>query len=665
MDGLLTEEQLELQQRLRFDTPFWAGGVTKDATGRWVTPAPSAPFRGCAKILDKRKVIVPAIAKPWQLELDEILEGQRARGLPMRVIILKARKLGFSTWIALKFLQRCTQLPDQAAVVVAQDTDTAGSILDIGRRAYSHLPSAIELPIGFSIKPDLIHVGESKNGRKHMIFGERSKQFRYSGATGDSIFEIDTAGSPSAGRGTTPNLLHLSEIAFWESEQAREKMLAMLEALPYEQETICAMESTANGLNHFYKRWVSAREGSADPDRSGEVYAPLFVPWWRDGTCSIQFSTDEGRERFLASIGNTRELGEIVEDEPMLQELYDVTPEQLLWRRMKIQEQPDKSVQTFNQENPHSDEVAFIGSGHTVYSGILIARAIKQTEAAAEPVGGTLRVPADAWEERRTRSGTRLIPTSAVWAPREVKSHDEHLLEVWEHPLKAANAPLTVVQDGVERPSTEVERRTGAYVLFCDVAGGEGSTLSEGDYHAVKVFDHHTRVEVAMHNSRMELQLLPLWLLQIALYYNEARLAVEVNNMGIHVVEVLHKEYRYRRMYRREAIGVVEDQESNRAGWETNRATKPAMEGTFMEMLGSDLHGGLRDPQTARQLSTYVVVQKTPSSTPKHEAQAGEYDDRLMAAMGAQQIMSMRRPPKIGDKRVDPLSFLPDSVTGY
>lgn len=656
MQSLLTEEQAALQQRLRFDTPFWTGGVTKDANGGWVYPAPDAAFKGCAKILDKRQRVVPAVAHPWQLELDEILENQRARGLPMRCIILKSRKLGFSTWIALKFLQRCTQLPNQRAVVVAQDTDTAGTILDMGKRAWSHLPDEAMLPIGFSIKPQLIHEGNTKNGRKHMVFGERSKMARHAGATDDSVFEVDTAGSPMAGRGTSPNLLHLSEIAFWESEQANRKMLAMLEALPYEPETICAMESTANGLNHFYKRWISAKEGSADPDRSGEVYEPLFVPWWRDQNCSIQFASEEGRVRFEDSIGKTSELGEVAEDEPMLQELYGCTPEQLLWRRMKIQEQPDKAVETFNQENPHSDEVAFIGTGHTVFSGVLIARAIKATEAAPEPVTGTLR--STSWEERRTRSGVKNIPLSASWVPRESVKHDEYLLDVWEHPLKKDNAPMTVVQDAVERPATLFERRDGAYVVFCDVAGGQrASTLSQGDYHAIKVFDHHTRMEVAMHNSRMELQDLPLWLLQIALYYNEARLAVEVNGMGIAVVETLHNEYRYRRMYRREVVGVVEDQDSNLAGWETNKRTKPAMEGTFMEVLGSELAGGIRDPQTARQMQTYVVNDKG-----QHLAQPGEYDDRLDAAMGAQQVMAMRRPPRLGPKLargdvpVDPVS---------
>jgi hypothetical protein len=634
--------------------------VTRDASGRWVLPAPGA-FQGCAKILNKSRQIVPAIPHPWQLEFDALMEGQRAKGLPMRVIVLKSRKLGFSTWIALKFLQRVTQLPNQAAVVVAQDTDTAGTILDMGKRAWANLPDEHELPIGFSIKPQMIHEGATKNGRKHMIFGEKAKIARRHGAVNDSIFEVDTAGSPNAGRGTDPNLLHLSEIAFWESAQARNKMLSMLEAVPYEAETIVAMESTANGLNHFYKRWVSAKEGNADPDRSGEVYAPLFVPWWRDQNCSIQFASAEGRERFVNSIGNTAEMGEVAEDEPMLVELYGCTPEQLQWRRMKIQEQPDRAVQAFNQENPYSDEAAFIGTGHTVFSGVLIARGIKAAEAAPTPVTGTLRVPDSAWKERNTKSGTKRVPQTALWVPREQAKHGEHLLDVWEPPRHAAEVPLTIVENGVERPATDFERRDGAYVLFADVGGGEAGTLTAGDYHAVKVFDHHTRQEVAMHNSRMPLEDLPLWLLLIALYYNEARLAVEVNNMGIYVVQTLHKEYRYRRMYRREQLGVVEDQESNRAGWETNQSTKPAMEGNYMEALASDLCGGLRDPQTARQMQTYVVNDKG-----KHEAQPGEYDDRIMAAMGAQMVMSLRRPPRIGGERRKGGAYRPaDPITGY
>lgn len=641
------------EDRLRYDTPFWAGGVVKDSAGRWVNPAPGA-FQGVAKILDKRKRIVPAIARPWQLELDEALEAQRAAGLPMRVIILKARKLGMSTWLALKFLQRVTQLRFQMAVVVAQDVPTAGGILDMAKLAWTELPNEDALGFGFSIKPALIRQGETENGRKHMVFGEPSRFVRAERATGESTFMIDTANSPSSGRGTNPNLLHLSEVAFWEAAQAYRKMLSMLEALPYEPETICALESTANGLNHFHSRYMNAKQGTAEPE-TGEVYTPIFVPWWRDPDCARQFATPDQRERFVEGIGNEDRYGETAEDEPMLVELYGCTPEQLFWRRMKIQEQPDKSVQTFNQENPHSDEAAFIGSGRTVFPGLLVARTIRAVEAAPEPVEGTLR-PVEL-VERRTRAGTVEIPQRALWVPGEKMGPRDHKLLVWEHPRKAEAAPPEV--DG--RPTTDFECRQGAYVLACDVAGGEANTFSEGDYHAVGVFDHHTRMMVALHVSRMDIHLLPMWLLLVGTYYNMARIAVEINGPGIAVVDPLAKSYRYKRMYRREQIDTVDaHRTTNKAGWETNKVTKPAMEANLQALLDIEsVRGGIRDLQTARQLTTYVIDEKG-----RHGATRGEYDDRLLMVMIGQMVMSLRPPPKIGGKRVERFRAK-DPLTGW
>lgn len=651
------------EQRLRYDTPFWAGGVQRDSTGVWRKPGPRE-FQGCAKILNKRKQIVPAVAHPWQLELDEALEVQRAKGLPMRVIILKARKLGMSTWIALKFLQRVTQLPYQAAVVVAQDVSTAGDILGMAKLAYQHLPPGDEL--GFPVKPGLIGVGESKNGRQHMIFGEKSRALRNEGMTGSSVFEIDTAGSPTSGRGTTPNMLHLSEVAFWEAEQAMRKMLAMLEALPYELETICAIESTANGLNHFYRRWVSAREGAADPD-SGEVYTPIFIPWWRDPLCARPFAHAEDRERFEAKIGDTEHYGEMAEDEPMLLELYKVSPEQLQWRRMKIQEQADKSVQTFNQENPHSDEVAFIGSGHTYFPGILVTKTIRATEEAPAAVIGTLR-PAEVLE-RHSREGMVFVPQAALWVPGRSMRPDDHMLRVWEHPRKAVEAP--VLRDS--EPTSDFERREGAYIVAADIALGKEDTFNKGDYHAVKVIDHHTRMEVATHHSRMDINEVPMWLLLIAIYYNNARLAVEVNGPGIGVVSPLQKRYRYKRLYKRRRVDTRTEQTVDRAGWATDKATKPAMEANFMGLLADpdedlgekapsvSIRGGLRDVSTARQMTTYVVDERG-----NHGAQPGENDDLLMAMMIAQMVAGMMRPPKIGAKRERHERFkVRDPVTGW
>jgi len=624
------------------------------------------------KILDKRRKLVPCIAYPWQLELDELLEQQRKGGRPMRAIVLKARKLGFSTWISVKFLQRLTQIEYQAAIVCAQDTKTAGVIFDMAKIAHAHLPTEAELGLGFNIRPDMIGSSFSPNGRKFMQFGEPSKRMRQMGRTGESIFEIDTANAPEAGRGYTPSMLHLSEVARWEGDQASRKMLSLLNAVPYEPETIIVLESTANGLNHFHRRWISAKEGLDDPD-TGETYVALFVPWHRDPGCSLPFATEDARQRFLEGIGDEARFGEIAAEEVQLQELYHLTPEQLYWRRMMIRTQHESSVELFKQENPASDEEAFIGSGRTVFSGMLIARAIKAAEESPAPVRGTLR--ATDWEDKRSRAGTTRLPVSVEWVPAGQMSPGELVLDVWEHPVKAQqgrppanimapslqSSPEVLERYARERAEADQDARAptedGAYVLGVDIAEGEANTFTTGDYHVLQVFDHRTHAQVALHESRCDIHLLPLWCLMVALYYNRAWLAVEVNGPGIAVVDPLHKDYHYNRMYRRKRIDSTREVEEKRPGWRTDPVTKPAMESTFGLALQSDTHG-LRDPKTARQLSTYVITERG-----RHEALLGEYDDRLMAAMIAHRVIETQRPPRLGqrERRLRPS----DPLTGY
>ncbi len=662
----------QLRRRLRFDTPFWAGGVTRGPAGEIYYPQ-DGDFTGCVKIVSKQKRLVPCIAHPWQVELDDALEGQRAAGLPMRAIILKARKLGMSTWVAMKFLQRLTQLEYQVAVVTAQDTKTAGVIHNMAKTAYSHLPTAAELGLGFSIKPALIGSSFSANGRKFMEFGEPNRRLRMEGRSGSSIFEIDTAASPEALRGDTPSLAHLSEVAWWLGEQASRKMLSLLNAVPNEPETIVVLESTANGLNHFHRRWISARDGAADPD-TGETYVPVFVPWWRDPKCAMPFSSLTERDRFIETIGDEAHYGDVAEDEPMLVELYKLTPEQLRWRRMMIRTTHEGNVQLFKQENPASDEEAFIGSGRTVFSGILVAKAIRAAEAAPAPVTGSLR--AAGFETKRSRAGTIEVPTGAVWVPAESIARGEHELQVWEHPRLEAPAleqgprpapptlqsPAALLEQAAAlavQEGEQIEDTLGAgnYVVACDVAEGEANTFTEGDYSVAVVFDHRTREQVAIHESRMDMHELPFWLLLIALYYNRAWLAVEANGPGIAVVDPLHKDYRYPRMYRRKRIDRLAKTEERKPGWSTDKVTKPAMEATFSAALDEDTHG-LRDLKTARQLSTYVIDDRG-----RHGAVQGEHDDRLLATMIAHRVMDTTRVPRKHGKR--PRREPHDPLTGY
>jgi hypothetical protein len=635
--NLSPHEREELRARFAYSTPWWAGGMRQDQSGRWHPPGPQS-FQGCARILDKRRRLVPLIARPWQLELDDKLEEQRANGEPMRALILKARQLGFSTWGMAKLTQRVTQLPYQHAVVVAHTVKTAASLFDMGKRMYAHLPNEQTLGLGFNIKPDVINLNDSMNGRKYMQFGERSRRLRHEGRDDTSLIEIDTAGAPEAGRGTTPNLLWCSEVAWWENPN---KLLGLLNAVPNEPETLIVQESTANGLNDFHKAWNRAMEGAEDETVGGR-YVPIFAPWWRDPTYQRAFLNEESKRRFVDSIGT----GAYGADEPGLIDLYGCTPEQLYWRRTAIREQARDSIEYFKQEYPASPEEAFIGSGRTVFSGILVSRAISAVASEPEPVKGTLRPTG--FLDRPTRSGLVRIPTGVVWVPEEELDRGEPVLEVWEHPVTVES----------QQALPERERRPeGAYVVAEDVAEGEANTFTEGDFHAIQVFDHRSRKQVAVHESRMDVHLLPLWTLLVALYYNRAWLGVEVNGPGIAVTEVLGKDFKYGRLYRRRRFDSRREVIEDRTGWKTDKATKPAIEQGFGEALQEGTHG-LRHLRTVRQLNTYVTDDRG-----RHGATDGEHDDLLMAAMIAHRLMDELRPPKTDRKRA---RYVPeDDVSGY
>lgn len=604
---MLGPEALALQDRLREDTPFWA--------------------RHCAKILTPGKQLVPLIARPWQLEFDQALERQRAAGLPMRAIVGKARKLGFSTWVQAKFMQRLTQIPYQHALVVAQDVKTAGVLFEMAERMYHNLPEEHELGMGFNIRPELIGASFSQAGRKFLQFGERSRKLRQRSM--DSLFEIDTANTPSAGRGYTPSMVHGSEVAWWPDNG---KLLGLLNAVPYEQETIVVLESTANGFNHFQKRWQRAVEGEEDPEVGG-TYVAIFAAWHKDPQCAAVFKDAESRARFVESIGE----GVYGEEEPMLIERFQCTPEQLLWRRRMIRENTDDDIERFHQEFPASPEEMFIGSGNSVFSSILVARAIGAAEKAPDPVRGWLQ--GDGWLTKQTRGGTVEVPQTALWVPQDAigalaapyrPPMGCPLLEVWEHPVNRRT------QEGVAEPKED-----GCYIVTVDVAGDPEASGRDGDFHVVQVIDHISKQQVAVWRGRTDHADLRVFALLVALYYNEAYLAVETTGgAGLPVAVPLQQDYRYKYMHRRREVDTRTQREQSKVGWDTNRATKPLIEGAMLDAFKDDTHG-IRHMLTALEFNTYTVNEKG-----EHGARPGEHDDLCMAWMIAQYLSTQLRPKR-------------------
>ena len=73
-------------------------------------------------IRDKRSQLIPLRLKPAQERLYNVMREEHAAGRPVRLVILKARQLGFSTMIEACFFQDAATRPMVRTRVWSQKT---------------------------------------------------------------------------------------------------------------------------------------------------------------------------------------------------------------------------------------------------------------------------------------------------------------------------------------------------------------------------------------------------------------------------------------------------------------------------------------------------------------------------------------------------------------
>ena len=213
------------------------------------------------KIQDKAGRLVPLVFNPLQLKLYREAERQREAGRPVRIIILKARQIGFSTAVAAMFYQRAATTPNTHAMIVAHKADASTNIFNKTKLFWECSPIEIRPRKKASNAKELLFENPSSKGEERAADpGLRSR------------IEIETAGNRDAGRSATIQLLHLSELAFW--PHGEQTMASLLQAVPPLPGTMVVIESTANGVGGaFYREWQRAVKGES-------VFTPLFFPWY-------------------------------------------------------------------------------------------------------------------------------------------------------------------------------------------------------------------------------------------------------------------------------------------------------------------------------------------------------------------------------------------------
>jgi hypothetical protein len=275
------------------------------------------------KILTKDSSLgfVPFEFNEAQRIVDDKIRKQLEETGRVRAIILKGRQMGLSTYATGRVFWKSYFNAHNKSVVMAHDSATSDALFNMSRNTIANMPD--------EFRPVF-----KKSNAKEILFDHNESGYR-----------LYTAGSPEAGRGTTPTIAHLSEVAFWTHD---EKILAgLFQGISEANGTEVILESTANGVgNEFHRLWKGAVEGEND-------YLPIFVPWYLMPEYRRTVLEPEAFKETLSS------------EEDKIQERHGLDLEQLYWRRLKVAE---GGLSKFRQEYPLTAEEAFQTSGANVFN---------------------------------------------------------------------------------------------------------------------------------------------------------------------------------------------------------------------------------------------------------------------------------------------------------
>jgi hypothetical protein len=279
--------------------------------------------KSALKIRTKDGDIKALNLKPAQMILQDAVEKQMASEGKVRIIILKARQQGLSTYVGGYLYFNVSQRKACKAMVVTHHSDSTRALFDMTKRYHENCPELLKPHTKYS-------------SRRELTFDVL-----------DSSYVVATAGGESIGRGETLTHVHASELAFWQKSTALENWNGMTQAVPNKPNTAIFVESTANGVSGiFYDLWKGAVDGS-------NGYVPVFIPWFAD---------PEYREKVPENF-------EITPEEEDLSKKYELDHEQLMFRRRKIAQ---NGIDLFHQEYPAEPDQAFLTTGRPVFNPELL-----------------------------------------------------------------------------------------------------------------------------------------------------------------------------------------------------------------------------------------------------------------------------------------------------
>lgn len=196
----------------------------------------------------------------------------------------------------------------------------------------------------------------------------------------------------------------------------------------------------------------------------------------------------------------------------------------------------------------------------------------------------------------------------------------------------AARAPIFIGDlEGSEPYENLIENKTGPLRLW-DMPAADGQYLLSADVGQLsdpctfRILNRRNHKTVATFWAQMEAFAFGKKCVQIGSYFNNAILAIEVNNMGQSTIDAA-READYPFIYQRKRLDKVSQEETNEYGWSTSRKTKELIVG-YMQKLLREEDADIPDAETLEEMLTFVH-----KDNGSMEASGDNLDDRVMAAL--------------------------------
>ena len=532
-------------------------------------------------IKDKFADIVPFVPnEPQRALIDYVLLCIKEKR-PVKVIILKARQMGFSTAVeAICYWWTSTNF-NINSVIIGNDEKSSLNLYRMFRRYFDNTNILFKPSVRYNTKSDLTFEKFDESGKEIGL---------------GSAIKIETAKNKSAGRSDTINFLHASEAASWENGE--DLVASLMQTVPdiegMEKPSMVFIESTAEGRgNYFHKEYVAAVERRNN-------YEPAFAPWWVLDTYEREATFEDlGKlndyELFLVDLMRAGHdtLGHHF---PISEEAI---PRKIAFYRRKAKEFA-ATPERLPQEFPSTWQESFIASGKNVFNPL----ALQGMEKDATPLEDVDYYKITPLEDRPYEEfELEKVPFEPNETPDDFTYKAP--LKVWEKP----------------QPYKE-------YVIGADVAEG----LKGGDFSVATVVDISTMAVVARWRGHCDPDKFGEILGALGTYYNYALIGVEVNNHGLTTVQKLRDTF-YTNLYKRDR-GYDEEWETPTVnlGWKTDMRTKRLMIDDLIKLVRERVIKD-KDIVFINEAFSYVRDERG-----RMNAEEGSHDDAVMSTAIAYQL---------------------------